>query len=514
MDWNRLDQSARKIMLALGRFGGPTDTMSVLNLANQGEPDWLQSPEVARPFFQALELVELLNLVHRPDGLSLAISEKGRAELALGPDRPTLLDSQDPVVGRWLELEELKEAVQSRFISGENRFTHLRLSRWRQFADLEIDFHPRLTVLTGANASGKTTLLNLLAPHFSWGAQLLSKRDTGAQDGPVVTTVGQLSYSNGVRTPIAQQLAPGVSVTAPIFPAQQLVPGLFISSHRSISAYQQLVNLPARFSASTILLQQFSSEVYTRYMGGSTQHPPLYRMKEALVAAAMHGYGNQAVQPDEEARAVWEGFQAVLLDFLPRDLLFEELRVFQGDVIIHAGGTSFPLEAASGGLSAMLELSWQVFLRGRESGAFTVCIDEPENHLHPELQRSIIPALLHGFPDATFIVATHSPFVVTGTRDCAVYALRHREEEGRVSARRIDSLDASSTPNDTLTSVLGLDTPLPLWAEQTLSAALLGLPPRPSAEQLRTLKNQLTDLGLAQYFPASIEALTAQEYDR
>jgi len=42
-------------------------------------------------------------------------------------------------------------------------FQKLTISGWQQFQDIEVDFHDRLTILTGANGSGKTTILNLLA---------------------------------------------------------------------------------------------------------------------------------------------------------------------------------------------------------------------------------------------------------------------------------------------------------------------------------------------------------------
>ncbi len=47
-----------------------------------------------------------------------------------------------------------------------------------------------------------------------------------------------------------------------------------------------------------------------------------------------------------------------------------------------------------------------------------ILIDEPEAHLHPALQEVILPTLLEAFPDKQFIVATHSPAVVTSV-DCA-----------------------------------------------------------------------------------------------
>lgn len=42
-------------------------------------------------------------------------------------------------------------------------FKRLNVKEWRQFSDVDIVFHEHLTVLTGANGAGKTTILNLLS---------------------------------------------------------------------------------------------------------------------------------------------------------------------------------------------------------------------------------------------------------------------------------------------------------------------------------------------------------------
>jgi hypothetical protein len=222
----------------------------------------------------------------------------------------------------------------------------------------------------------------------------------------------------------------------------------------------------------------------------------------------MHGYGNRAVVANDEARQIWEGFQIVLRSFLPSSLKFRELQVRDGDVLVKTETAEFPLEAVSGGLSAMLELAWQIFLRSRDSVAFTVCIDEPENHLHPELQRTIVPALLDAFPGVTFVIATHSPFVVTASPDCKIYALAS-DTSGIVTSRLVQDINLSGTSDDTLMSVLGLDTALPLWAETQLSQAMVALPPNPSVAELREFRDRLVAAGLRDQFPAAIDGLIA-----
>jgi predicted ATP-binding protein involved in virulence len=56
-----------------------------------------------------------------------------------------------------------------------------------------------------------------------------------------------------------------------------------------------------------------------------------------------------------------------------------------------------------------------------------VLIDEPEFHLHLDLQYQIMPLLTEMFPKVQFIVATHSPAVISSIRNATVYDLSKRE---------------------------------------------------------------------------------------
>lgn len=50
------------------------------------------------------------------------------------------------------------------------RFTSLRLARFRNYDSLELSPHPGITVLYGPNGSGKTNLLEAMAPGCRWAA--------------------------------------------------------------------------------------------------------------------------------------------------------------------------------------------------------------------------------------------------------------------------------------------------------------------------------------------------------
>ena len=126
----------------------------------------------------------------------------------------------------------------------------------------------------------------------------------------------------------------------------------------------------------------------------------------------------------------------------------------------------FSLDAASGGIAALVDLAWQIHMRSRTDTAFTVLMDEPENHLHPRLQRSVLPGLLEAFPQAQFIVSSHNPFVVTSVRHSNVIVLAF--DDDRVSSTNLADVDRSATTNQVLTDVLGVPFPAPIWVEEEL----------------------------------------------
>ena len=92
---------------------------------------------------------------------------------------------------------------------------------------------------------------------------------------------------------------------------------------------------------------------------------------------------------------------------------------------------SFSFDVLSHGLALVAMLLWDCVLLDAVTGKGLMLIDEPENHLHPGLQRSLMTTLVREFPSIQFVVATHSPFFVGAARDSRVCLLAY--DEGAVS---------------------------------------------------------------------------------
>ena len=60
-------------------------------------------------------------------------------------------------------------------------------------------------------------------------------------------------------------------------------------------------------------------------------------------------------------------------------------------------------------------------------GCGIVMIDEADLHLHPQWQRQLIARLTKTFPNCQFVLSTHSPLVISDSKDIVIYSLENGE---------------------------------------------------------------------------------------
>ncbi len=100
-------------------------------------------------------------------------------------------------------------------------------------------------------------------------------------------------------------------------------------------------------------------------------------------------------------------------------------------------GRKLTFDTLSEGFSALLSILMDLFTRvdliRKQVNDFSydpcgvVLIDEPETHLHLQLQEQILPLLTSLFPNVQFIVATHSPAVIASIKNTTIFDLTTKE---------------------------------------------------------------------------------------
>lgn len=401
------------------------------------------------------------------------------------------------------------------------KFRSLKLHDWKQFGDVNINFHPNLTILTGANASGKTTILNLLAQHFGWNFQELStpakdkksgifrfftrffKKSTESND----FKIGGLTYDDNSTASLEVPDLDSPQYSIQIKNRQPLT-GLNIPSPRPVFTYQPISQLSIKKRKKQEAFSLVSNSTKEKVLGGDGGHPSSYYIKETLIIWAIFGYGNKAIEADEEQIEYYNGFQEILRKVLPKSLGFKEFSIRNAEVVLITDSGDFMLDAVSGGIGALIELAWQIYMFStKEVSEFVVLIDEVENHLHATMQRAILPDFLTAFPNVQFIVSTHNPLIVGSVKDSNVYVLKYNKNN-KVDSLSLDLVNKARTASEILREVLGVPFSMPIWVEDKLKK----ITEKYSASEINesnfnAMRSELAEMGLESLMPQTISEI-------
>jgi len=415
-------------------------------------------------------------------------------------------------------------------------FEKLEIKKWQQFEEVDIKIHDRLTILTGSNGCGKTTILNLFARHSGWNNISLStpKKDnnTGAikffsrffkgKSTDLGNRVGEIQYSNNIKSGLLVPESNAAQYHIQL-ESQQPIKCFYIPSHRPIFRYQALSNIPTTKKNKQSAFQEVANVNIQRYLGNSNQQQSAsFLMKSTLIGWAINGYGvsnNQKsiMPPDNEQIQFYEGFQETLRKILPKTLGFQEFEIRNMEIVFicNDGEDEFLLETASGGISALIDIAWQIYMyASKDNPDYTVIIDEVENHLHPVMQRRILPDLLDAFPTANFIVSTHSPLVVSSVKNSNIYALTYNDEN-KINSQKLDFLNEAKTASEILDEVLGVSFTMPIWVEERLDTIIEKYSGKTlTKEDFSTLRALLTELGLEKMLPFAIQGIMMGQDDK
>jgi len=395
-------------------------------------------------------------------------------------------------------------------------FKRLTINNWKQFQEIDLEFHPNLTILTGANGAGKTTLLNLLAKHFGWEFVELATPAKDEKSGifrfftrffkkPFVSEdnkIGELTYTDNstAMLRIPDQDSPQYSV---IIDSPRPIRGFNVPSHRSVFQYQGISQLPMLKRKKDEAFSLISNTSRSLVFGGGGKQSYFY-IKETLLAWNIFGYGNPEMESDTELMQYYQEFQNILSTVLPKTLGFKKFSIRKSEIVLVTDSGDFMLDGVSGGVSAIIDLAWQIFMVSSESQRISVLIDEVENHLHASMQRSLLPDFLSAFPNVQFIVSTHSPLIVGSVKESNVYALRYNGDK-KVYSEKLDLINKAKGASEILREVLGVSFTMPIWVEDRLNEIVERYSKSDlNKDSFRQMRKELEELGLQDIVPMAI----------
>ena len=332
----------------------------------------------------------------------------------------------------------------------------VQIENYRAIRSLTLNLDPQLTVLHGANGCGKTSILTAIALAFApsmhaAGRRVDLDRQIGGLPYPKIQLVGDSGevLSRVEANHLAEaaggigwghinergQFIPGEAGTS-----ANLLPFVFYDIDRAVVS-----SLKERDVGTEVDYNQLFEWFY------ASENDELRRRERDDPNATLGDL-------DAVRRAVCSmipGASEPRIEMRPPRF-----------VVSLADRAEFSLEQLSDGYQNVLalaaDIAWQMAVQHEAPAAHSphtealVLIDEIELHLHPRWQQHVLPDLMRTFPNAQFVVSTHSPQVLSTIRPRHILELA--PDDDNVVAEGAASATYGAEAGDVLTCVMGVET--------------------------------------------------------
>ena len=397
------------------------------------------------------------------------------------------------------------------------KFVEIRLRDYRCFHELDIDFHPRLTVLVATNGAGKTSILDAIAvalgpfigafdeavgKHFEpCDIRQFRARETVthemeyAHQGVRLEAIGHIPGSiedalggDSMLSTWKRVLSSPTKAKTTIKDAKNLIDyGKSLQEKARSKESEVLLPIIAYYGTGRLwqqkkLMERKKIQRTSRTIGYTDCLDPAssykafvewfrywnLNAKEARIRALETNQVAAGTEFDGYIQSVSKAVNVCLEPAGWKDIEYS----FTHDALVahHDQFGQLPVELLSDGIRNMIGMVADIAFRatklngqlGAAASVLTpgiVLIDEVDMHLHPEWQQVVLQNLTRAFPAVQFIVTTHSPQVLSAVRHESIRVLGSNTD-GQVVAGKPLARTYGEPSGDVMHSVMLVD-PMP-----------------------------------------------------
>lgn len=375
------------------------------------------------------------------------------------------------------------------------KLKHVEIENYRAIDELQLPMHPSLTVLHGDNAHGKTSVLSAIAVGLGAvleelpGVRSVGFRKTDYRRASDAMRVSLTTW-DGITWFRRRRIGGGVGSQIPPTKKHPLHLRERMAEIVRADREGRPIDLPivAFYDTERAVVEHLP---WRRYFG--KDFPRFTALEGALSARAnfrdfaewFYAWENEELREQKRRRdfdyhlkeldavrraiaSMVPGASDLHIKHRPRRIMLS----FRQD----SGETErLSLNQLSGGYRIVLAVAGDLARRMAHGNPHLtdplaseaiVLIDEIELHLHPSWQQRILADLTRTFPNAQFIVSTHSPQVLTTLHPEQIVKLSR--EGGHIVAGRAPEPTYGAEAGDVLNVVMGVDERPPNEFTQTL----------------------------------------------
>lgn len=339
-------------------------------------------------------------------------------------------------------------------ISGDKmKINNLHITNVGNISELNLNFNPTMNVICGTNGIGKTTILNSIAACFSSAGNSLKKK-FGSEIGMVDIMVDNQNFNQTGLSIVVDAVRPLEKYSLRTREKELYRELINFSIARSID-YKELANLskyPEReywdstdITKSGLTDNQLKNWLVNRYMAsGHWDDLEFYEQENFKLMKKVFSI----INPDIEFKKADARNFEVLLNDRGNEVYFEfESAGYKAIVFILLGIIS--------------EIEFRMLDNKKPAKEFdgVILIDEVDMHLHPAWQREVIRALKETFPNAQFIITTHSPSVLQDLKSDEIIPLEI-DDKNNVKIKKLNLSEYGLkgwTLEEILSDVMGVE---------------------------------------------------------